>query len=320
MNIIETIDYPAPKQDYKVLVRCYTYNHSKYIEDALNGFAMQETDFPYVCIIMDDASTDGEQEVIKRWMSRECDMSNAETIVIPTSVVIIVPHKTNENCTFAFYLLNHNLYKVKLEKVRHVTPWRERCEYEALCEGDDYWIDPLKLQKQVDIMKENPKCSLCFHAHKDLFSDGHYKSVNRYTKNINDCPKDDMILGGGGFMATNTMFYKISAYKDYPQWARIAPVGDLPLMLILLSRGEVSYINEIMSVYRRFSIGSWSSRMSADFNKQKRHHRAIVQMWKAFDRWTNFRYHNSVKLKLKINRKYFIKNYLLYIVKSIMRK
>ena len=58
------INYPAPKQEYKVLVRCFTFNHSKYIEDTLNSFAMQQTNFPFVCLVIDDASTDGEQEVI----------------------------------------------------------------------------------------------------------------------------------------------------------------------------------------------------------------------------------------------------------------
>lgn len=58
------INYPAPKQEYKVLVRCFIFNHSKYIEYTLNGFAMQQTNFPFVCLVIDDASTDGEQEVI----------------------------------------------------------------------------------------------------------------------------------------------------------------------------------------------------------------------------------------------------------------
>ena len=159
---IDNINYPAPKQEYKVLVRCFTFNHSKYIEEALNGFAMQQTNFPFACLVMDDASTDGEQEVIKAWMERECDMGRAETIDIPTSVVIIVPHITNASCTFAFYLLKQNLYKANEEKMRHVTPWREKCEYEAMCEGDDYWIAPMKLQRQVDVMDTDDQIGLCY--------------------------------------------------------------------------------------------------------------------------------------------------------------
>lgn len=312
------INYPAPKQEYKVLVRCFTFNHSKYIEDTLNGFAMQQTNFPFVCLVVDDASTDGEQGVIKAWMERECDMSRAETIDIPTSVVIIVPHKTNASCTFSFYLLKHNLYKAKETKMRHVTPWREKCEYEALCEGDDYWIDPLKLQKQVDFLEANPQNSLCFHAHNELYPDGDLNTINRYDQDVYDCPKQDMILGGGGFMATNSMFFKSSVYKDYPDWALNAPVGDLPLMLVLLSKGAVGYINDVMSVYRIASIGSWTTKMSSNFNKIKKHNHAIVKMWKNFDKWANFQYHNSVNAKLKLNKKNYLKLYLKNIYKSVI--
>ena len=150
---MDKIQYPAPKQEYKVLIRCATFNQSKYIEQALDGFAMQQTSFPFVCLVMDDASTDGEQEVINKWMERECDMHKAETIDIPTSIVIIVPHQTNVSCTFAFYLLKQNLYGTG-KKIYYLNPWREKCEYEALCEGDDYWTDPYKLQKQVDACQD----------------------------------------------------------------------------------------------------------------------------------------------------------------------
>ena len=123
---------------------------------------MQQTNFPFVCLVMDDASTDGEQEVIKQWMEQECDMNRAETVDIPTSIVVIVPHKTNITCTFAFYLLKQNLYGTGDKKMNHVYPWREKCEYEAMCEGDDYWIDPLKLQKQVDFLEANPEYGMCY--------------------------------------------------------------------------------------------------------------------------------------------------------------
>ena len=86
---MEKKDYPIIQQDFKVLIRCFTYNQCKYIEDALNGFAMQKTNFPFVCLVMDDASTDGEQDVIKAWMERECDMRKAEKLDISTAIVII---------------------------------------------------------------------------------------------------------------------------------------------------------------------------------------------------------------------------------------
>lgn len=250
MNEINNINYPAPKQEYKVLVRCYTYNHSKYIEDALNGFAMQQTNFPFVCVVVDDASTDGEQEVIKGWMERECDMSNAETIDIPTSVVIIVPHKTNVSCTFAFYLLKQNLYRVKGEKKKHVDPWREKCEYEAICEGDDYWIDPLKLQKQVDFLEENPEYVMVYtnakiyYQTKKKFVNGKYgQYTNTYEALLRTNP-----------IPTLTVLYKKEAISDYNKIIRPSDkgwlLGDYPLWLWLSLQGKIKFIPEYTGVYR----------------------------------------------------------------------
>ena len=262
---INNIYYPAPKQEYKVLVRCFTFNHSNYIEDALNGFAMQQTNFPFACLVMDDASTDGEQEVIKAWLERECDMERAETIDIPTSVVIIVPHKTNTSCTFAFYLLKQNLYKAKEEKMRHVTPWREKCEYEAMCEGDDYWIDPMKLQKQVDVMDSNDQIGLCY---------THAKIFNQNSKSF------EPILAGKKFegmrqilsenpIVTLTTIYRTKVLNKYQivinPYLRSWKMGDYPLWLFIYEYKDIYFMDDITGVYRSLEE---SASHSNDINKK----------------------------------------------------
>lgn len=156
----------TPKNDYKVFVRCNTFNQSKYIEDALKGFAMQQTNFPFVCLVMDDCSTDGEQDVIKTWMEHVCDMDKAEYIEIELSHIILVPHKSNANCYFAFYLLKRNTWKERNLKVAMYTPWREHCQYEALCEGDDYWTDPHKIQIQANYLDAHPEVVYSCHRFK----------------------------------------------------------------------------------------------------------------------------------------------------------
>lgn len=149
----------------EVLVQCMTYNHSKYITDALNGFAMQKTDFPFVCLVMDDASTDGEQEVIKDFLNRECLMDKAEHYDHELADIVIVGHKTNHNCTFAVYFLKQNFYYTN-KKDLLIDEWETHCKYEALCEGDDYWTDPDKLQKQVDYLESHDDVSMTFHNAK----------------------------------------------------------------------------------------------------------------------------------------------------------
>lgn len=255
---MENIQYPAPEHEYKVLVRCATFNQSKYIEDALNGFAIQQTNFPFVCLVMDDASTDGEQDVIREWMKRECDMNKAETIVIPTSLVIIVPHKTNISCTFVFYLLKQNLYGTGKKKY-YSNPWREKCKYEAICEGDDYWIDPLKLQKQVDFLEVNPEYTMCFHnAFISIIKEGkRYAEIFNPENDEYDLTFEDAIKKW--HVPTASMLMRKEARENYPSYIKQIYSGDITLILVLALRGKIRFMNEIMSVYRKVDDGTSAS-------------------------------------------------------------
>lgn len=252
----------TPKQNYKVLVRCFTYNQSKYIEDALNGFAMQKTDFPFICLVMDDASTDGEQEVIKAWMERECDMSQAENVEIEKSFVIIVPHKTNVNCTFVFYFLKENLYK-KGSKMPMVNPWRERCEYEALCEGDDYWIASEKLQKQVVFMDEHQDYAICHTGFTWYYvNSGRKEYANKEEerllayKDVYDCKVIiEAILNSDKYrIRTLTVLFRIEMFmkikRDSVDFSSHFMMGDTQLFCHLLMIGKIKYIPENMCMYR----------------------------------------------------------------------
>lgn len=259
---IDNINYPAPKQEYKVLVRCATYNHSKYIEDALNGFAMQQTNFPFVCLVMDDASTDGEQDVIRAWMERECDMSRAETIDISTSVVIIVPHMTNNSCTFAFYFLKQNLYGTG-KKTLYVNPWRENCKYEAMCEGDDYWIDPYKLQLQVDFLDSNLDYAFCCHRFS-IYEQNTGRWLKEYAY---DYYKDNSDL-----LITSLLFSKVWVTQPLTMMTRVSNLRkidhdfsqykykrDVHMFYLLLKIGKGISLNRNMGVYRWHDGGIASS-------------------------------------------------------------
>ena len=141
--------------DFVARISCMTYNHAPYISDAMNGFVMQKTNFPFVCTIVDDASTDGEQEVIKEYVQEHFDLQDSSISYEKDTDyghVTFARHKTNKNCYFAIVYLKENHYSQKKSKAPYLTEWRDT-KYIALCEGDDYWIDPLKLQKQVDFME-----------------------------------------------------------------------------------------------------------------------------------------------------------------------
>lgn len=284
---------------FKVLVRCMTYNQSSYIVDAMDGFCMQQTDFPFLCVIIDDASTDGEQEVIKNYVAEHFDMNDSAVVCQDETddyVRVFAQHKVNKNCYFLVVYLKYNHHQIKKSKRLYWEKYGKKVAYSALNEGDDYWIDSQKLQKQADYMDHHPECSLCFCAHKRLLPIGDFQECRRYEQDVDQCPMKDIILGGGGFMATNSMFYRNSSYIPYADWTQNCPIGDGPMMLSLAAKGHVAYLNDVMCVYRVAASGSWSTRMN-NYQKIKAHTFAIDKMWKDYDKWTCHKYYGHILCK-----------------------
>ena len=129
-----------------VIVWCLTYNQKDYIRDALNGFVMQQTTFPFEVVVHDDASTDGTTEIVMDYACRYPD--------------IVKPMVEKEN-QWQKGGLKH-IISIMNEQHR-------RGKYIAFCEGDDYWTDPNKLQRQVDFLEKNPDYSMCFHSAKKKY-------------------------------------------------------------------------------------------------------------------------------------------------------
>lgn len=127
-------------QKVMVAIRCITYNHEPYIRDALEGFVMQKTNFPFVAIVHDDASTDGTAAIIKEYAEKYPD--------------IIKPIYETEN--------QYSKRDGSLLRIMNEACEATGAKYIATCEGDDYWTDPLKLQKQVDILNQNPEVGMVY--------------------------------------------------------------------------------------------------------------------------------------------------------------
>lgn len=298
------MDIYKPDSEYKVLVRCYTYNHASYIEEALKGFSMQETDFPYVCVVVDDASTDGEDEVIKTFIKSNC--SEVKVIDMEYSTLLLSVYKENENCNFAFYLLKENLYKQK-KKRAIVDPWCDKAKYCAVCEGDDYWIDPLKLQKQVDFMERNPNFSMCFGDVIYFNSDkkkskGRISSISR--KNNLELEKlegEDLfykILIGGCYIQNLSVVYRMSSFKSIqPNKIRLA-MGDTPRLLDLSQQGKIKYIDEVMGVYNIHK----GSATHTDLKKRLRFDLSIEEMRTYY--CIKYNYEIPAIVKRKYNKAY----------------
>lgn len=251
--------------NYLVSVLCCTFNQSAYIKDALNGFVMQQTNFPFVVLVVDDASTDGEQEVIRKFMTKEFDLSDT-SVAYETETeyayIQYAQHKTNINCFIVAMFLKENHYSIKKSKFPYLVEWRDNVKYEAICEGDDYWIDPLKLQKQVDWMDSNKDYSMCWHdAYEDICRV--QKPYKRFSEDC-DVSFDDLVMKGGGFCPTASLLFRMSYMSDYLNKVKennvVFHVGDYPLQMYMGYIGKVRYMKEPMCVYRLFSNGSWTSK------------------------------------------------------------
>ena len=264
------------KNEIMVSVSCITYNHENYIGQALESFVMQKTRFNYELLIHDDASTDKTAEIIRFYQEKYPDL--------------IKPIFQQEN-----------LYSKGID-VDDLNTERARGKYIALCEGDDYWTDPLKLQKQVDYMEAHPECSLCVHAAYIVNVIG--KRIKPVRPHIGNkvFSVDEVIEGGGGLFATNSMMYPRSLDLNKPEFYKNAPVTDYPLAIYLALNGNVYYIDEYMAAYRKGVSGSWTTTEQSSLEKIIIHVKNTEIMLDQLNQYTKHEYSQAINNKKDINQ------------------
>lgn len=246
------MEYP----NYKVLVRCFTFNHAKYISKTLDGFCIQQTSFPFICCVVDDASTDGEPGVIKQYLEKHFAMTEAMYSETDDYCMSYAQHKNNKNCFFAVYYLKYNHYQKK-SKFPYFKVFRDKCKYEALCEGDDYWISDSKLQKQYDALESNPECTLCVHPF--------YKLISGKIEKVDTFQDKSFIFGKKEWMRhwltqPLTTLYKLDAFPSAEEIKKYKNYMDNHIFYLILSKGKGYNIGEYMGVYRISGEGNWTSR------------------------------------------------------------
>lgn len=246
-------EFILSKKQYMVYISCTTYNHANYIEDALKGFYIQKTNFPFAAIVIDDASTDNEQEVLLRFVNEELDHNSIEKEETDDYIKIAGLHKNNPNCTFVMLLLKYNHVSIRKAKSPYFEDFYKHIKYAAICEGDDYWTNPLKLQKQVDFLETHPDYGL-IHAKADSYYQASQKMVSA-------APVDDYKEKGFNDIiwhnpvTTLTVLIRKDALDGYGEFRGgvIFGIGDLPMWLYISHRYRVHFMNETVGVYRHVS-------------------------------------------------------------------
>ena len=258
--------------EYMVSISCITYNHEPFIRKALDGFLMQKTDFPYEIIIHDDASTDRTADIIREYHEKYPN--------------IIQP-----------LIQTENQYSKGIANISGAFNFpRARGKYIAMCEGDDYWIDENKLQKQVDYMETHEGCTMCFHAALTESLDRALRQtkIRPYDKS-KMCTTEEVIDKRENY-PTASLLFPTSLVRKLPHYYFECPVGDIPLHIYLLEFGYGYYMDEYMSVYRQGVSVSWSEQMQqGDYGAKLRvHHEKMKKMFEGFEEETNYQYHDAV--------------------------
>ena len=250
--------------DVIVTIKCLVYNHEPYLRDCLEGFVMQQTNFPFVAIVHDDASTDGSAAIIREYEEKYPN--------------IIKPIYETEN--------QYSKHDGSVGRIVDAAIDDTAAKYVAMCEGDDYWTDPLKLQKQVDFLEANPEYSMCFHG-AEIKNETDTKIIIT-CQNIEDKEYFTNDIFPGWVIPTASVLYRRAMINKfhplkYEKWIKY---GDIVLFLKCTHVGRVWGMSEKMSVYRMTENGAVISQCLDSMTEEKlcKHYQFLMQNFSQLDK------------------------------------
>ena len=219
------IDYP------KISVVTITYGHENFIEQTFDGVFMQDYKGEIEFIISNDHSPDATDRVIKDYLSVK---------EIPINFIIkYTQHEVNKG------MMTNFIWALEQASGKYI----------ALCEGDDYWTDPLKLQKQVEFLETNQEYVLTFHPVQILNTDG-VLVEDFITKVPENYEYQETLASGNNYIHTPSVLFR-NIITSFPPEFMLSPIGDYFLYMILTNHGKIKIMNDTMAVYRQ-GVGVWS--------------------------------------------------------------
>ena len=208
-------------------IHCITYNHEKFIAQAMDGFLMQKTTFDFEIVVGEDCSTDNTRRILLEYKEKH-----------PDKIKLLLNEK------------NLGMQQNGMQTGAACTG-----KYLAICEGDDYWTDPLKLQKQVDFLEANPNFAICFHNVEVKHEDGETQSYLSNSNQKQVTTFED--LAAENYIHTVSCVFR-KPFFEFPEWFYESAVGDWVTHLLNAEHGKIAFIDEVMAVYRVHKGGVWS--------------------------------------------------------------
>ncbi|MES0024923.1 MULTISPECIES: glycosyltransferase [unclassified Mesorhizobium] len=214
----------------RVSVLCQTFNHASFIDQALASIIMQKTSFPFEVIVHDDASSDGTTDIVRAYVAKYPQLVSAVT-------------------------QQTNLYSCGIRGMvaKFLLPL-SRGQYWIVCDGDDYFTDENKLEKQVSILDERPECSVCFHPVQFRFDDGS-EPASQFPQDGSIARFDVETLVSQNFIPANSAMFRRQSYRKLSV-SNMLP-NDWYMNLFHALSGKIAFIPEVMAAYRRHSGGIW---------------------------------------------------------------
>ncbi len=257
--------------DIQVSVISTVYNHEKYIRQALQSIVDQITNFPFEVIVHDDASTDGSAEIIKEFEEKYPD--------------IIKPIYQTEN-----------IHSQGIKSSEFTIP-KTRGKYIALCEGDDFWTDNSKLQRQFDFLESHPDYVLVAHQCDVVNERGEY--MHPFSKRMQSVyEKGEVLLDTNAFQ-TATMFYRKSAVEQNSEFLKSVSSFDYVLKSVFSTEGKTYILPQTMSAYRQASDGSWTVRIFQNKTKRIAHIKQSIAFFEKLDAYRNGEFHDLISQQIR---------------------
>jgi glycosyltransferase involved in cell wall biosynthesis len=240
-----------------------TYNHEKFVAQAIESVLCQQTDFKFRLIVGDDCSTDNTQAIIRSFAEKHSDQM---------SLMLDSEHHG---------LKHKDRIGIKALAVA-------KAKYVAWLDGDDFWTDPNKLQKQVDFLERRPDFAICFHNARMFYENesrgtvGWLPADQREVSTIED-------LFVYNFIPSCSVVFKRGLFGELPAWFFTLGMGDWPIHILNAEHGKIGYLNEVMATYRVHDGGAWSSGSPIAQGLE------IIKMLDHVDAHFDFRYQRQVR-------------------------
>lgn len=263
------------KNNIKVSVLCTAYNHEKYIRRCLDGFVMQKTNFQFEVLVNDDKSSDKTAEIIKEYANR-------------------YPHIINA------FLQTENLFSKKIRINDDILYPKAHGKYIALCEGDDYWIDCNKLQKQYDYMESHPECSMILHnTYKHDINGKHSDKKFNTWKNIHILSDQEIFFGWN--VHTSSYFFRRDCAL-VPDCLRKFWSGDYARLIWASYFGNVAALPDVMSIYNYgIPSGVTMQNLSSSYDRGIDRDRARIHMLQELNDLTQYKKSKIINKRMQVD-------------------